>query len=229
MHRHITDTFPRKVIVPKKINDNNTNLDATSVTTNNIVDGSFSVADSTPLKVEDDSIVINSPIKVDGEVLEIDLSRLNDEEKKQFSTLLKKIQKSKVWKPEMLEPYFYITYSGTICKSHWQDGQGNFNAYAIGNCFQTEDDAIFAAEKLKIETEIKRYIEEHDPIKTDWKDRKNHKCYLVYNTSMDRIEVKNCMVQRQFGAIYFSSKLDWYKMINTIGVNRIKEYIFGVE
>ena len=202
-----------------------------TIATNKTVDGSFSVADKSPnnpLKVKDESIEINCPVKVNGEVLEIDLSRLDEDEKKQFQSLLKKIQKSKVWKPIRGEEYYYITY-GTVCKSYWEDVLGDFNAYTIGNCFPTEEAAIFAVEKHKVETEIKRYIEEYDPIEIDWKDRKHHKHYLVYNISYDRIEPKDCMVIKQFGAIYFSIKLDWHKMINTIGEDRIKKYIFGVE
>ena len=196
--------------------------------TNETACGSFNAADYIPFKLKDESIEINCPIKVDGEVLEIDLSRLDDEEKKQFQSLLKKIQKSKVWKPENGEDYYYITF-GTICRTRWETIQGDIDAYAIGNCFPTKEAAMFALEKLKVIAEIKRYIEEYDPIKIDWNDKKQHKHYLIYNITLDRIEPKDCMVMKQFGTIYFSTKLDWYKMITTIGINRIKKYIFGVE
>lgn len=205
----------------KKLITNTTSTDKT-------VDGSFSIADYTPLKVKDESIEINCPIKVDGEILEIDLSRLDDNEKKQFYSLLKKIHKSKIWKPEMDEGYFYVSY-GSICKTYWQDSRGDNNLYAMDNCFKTQEDALFALEKRTVEVEIKRYIEEYDSVGIDWKDKKQHKHHLVYNSSADRIEARDCVAIMPYGAIYFSSGFNWYKMVTTIGADRIKKYIFGVE
>ena len=80
-----------------------------------------------------------------------------------------------------------------------------------------------------METEIKRYIEEHDSIEIDWNDKKQHKHYLIYNSTADRIEARDCMSIKQYGSVYFSIKFDWYKMITIIGIDRIKKYIFGVE
>ena len=203
-----------------------------TIATNKTVDGSFSAADKipdNPFKVKDESIEINCPIKVDGEVLEIDLSRLDEEEKKQFDSLLKKIQKTKVWKPEKGEKYYVIENINEIYEYIWDNGSIDESIYSLGRCYRTRIEAEFALGKLKVETEIKRYIEEHDPVKIDWKDKKQHKHYLTYNTSIDRIEPKDCMVVISYGTIYFSTKLDWYKMITTIGIDRIKKYIFGVE
>lgn len=229
-----TDSTPNKgKLVNKYCLDGISETDC-SRTTNKTVDGSFSIGDKipdNPFKVKDESIEINCPIKVDGEVLEIDLSRLDEEEKKQFHSLLKKIQKSKVWKPEHNEQYWFIDvngiswayYDSTVAK-HACDFR-----YSIGNCYRVKEDAEFALEKLKVETEINRYIEEHDPIKIDWNDKKQHKHYLVYNSTADRLESRDCMTIKQFGTVYFSPKFNLYKMTITIGTDRIKKYIFGVE
>jgi hypothetical protein len=176
--------------------------------------------------IDIESIENNCVIKVDGEVL--NPSVLNYEEKEQFYYLLNKIQKPGSWKPKEGEHYFRYDSVYGIMESVWSDESEDFADYAVGNCYPTIEEADFALEKLKVEIELKRYIQVNDPIKVNWKNHSN-KYYLTYSYNNGKINRYSAISRQNQGALYFSSKLDWENMIETIGEDRIKKYIFGVE
>ena len=54
------------------------------------------------------------------------------------------------WKPEMGHDYYYISGDGHVYDNSWDDSQFvDRGRFEIGNCFQTEEEAEKAVERLK--------------------------------------------------------------------------------
>ncbi len=128
------------------------------------------------------------------------------------------------WKPERNENYYYIQQDGYI-------GLTN-NLYdidqrtiAIGNCFQTQKEAEFEVERLKVITELKEFAFE-----PDWEDNNQGKYVLAYDHIEKKITYCILMwIQRDNDNLYFETKEFMEKAIEKVGENRIKKYLFGIE
>ena len=119
------------------------------------------------------------------------------------------------------DAYWYMTTTGKIFNSNWDGFVSEEYMLEIGNVFQTEEQAEFAVEKLKVEAELRKFSR---PFKVD-KDNTG----LYYGHESGEImftEVKTCQMQ---GAIYFESRDKAQQAIKSVGEERIKKYIFGVE
>ena len=163
----------------------------------------------------------------------VNLNNLTGEEREQLLKLVEKsnIEKSKVWKPNEGDTYYYINSIGAVAKTTYNSSKfvGDIKHYKIGNCFKAREDAEFAAEKQKLITEIKRYIAENDPDDLDFYNPIQPKNYLAYYYMTKGFFTINLNVSMVWNNIYFSTEFDWRKMIEDIGEDRIKKYLFGVE
>lgn len=165
-----------------------------------------------------------------NETVTINMENLSTEEREQFMKLVEKgnKKKSKVWEPEEYEPYFFIGPSGIINGSYYEADASDKRRYSIGNCFRTEEEAKFVAEKIKVIAELKRFAEENNEKELNWDKYSHSKYLLVYN-----YESKNIIIdytrKHKFNSIYFSSIDIAKKAIETIGEDRIKKYYFEVE
>ena len=60
------------------------------------------------------------------------------------------INESTRWKPDRNQKYYYLGNSGSVYYDTWANGSPIDNGrFEIGNCFQTEEEAEQAVEKLK--------------------------------------------------------------------------------
>ena len=163
----------------------------------------------------------------------VNLNNLTGEEREQLLKLVEKsnIEKSKVWKPNEGDTYYYINSIGAVTKTTYNSSKfvGDIKHYKIGNCFKAREDAEFAAEKQKLITEIKRYIAKNDPEELDWKDENQRKLSIYYDYENRKFGLNENRVVKNMNTIYFSDKLNWRKMIEDIGEDRIKKYLFGVK
>ena len=160
---------------------------------------------------------------------EVNLENLTPEEQEQFNALVEKANKpkSKVWKPADREDYYTVKLSGTYI---WVDDDIDDFNYSIGNCFKTKEEAEFALKRLKVITEMRRYIVEHDDVELDWSNSTQEKCILIYNYPLKLISVDSFnLIQGIETSLYASSREIMKNMIKEIGEDRIKKYYFGVE
>lgn len=138
-------------------------------------------------------------------------------------------EKKKWWKPEMYHEYYLIRWNGDI-NFTTNSGSSDSSAMAFGNCFQTEEQAQFVVEKLKVIHELKTFAVENNEEEIDWNDVNQTKYYLGMFQSDKIIAVfstyKWCYTPFN---IYFTSEEIAEKAIETIGEDRIKKYYFGVE
>lgn len=138
-------------------------------------------------------------------------------------------EKKKWWKPELDEKYYIICSCGSIDYNNYDCDDADKRIIDIGNCFQTEDQAEFMAEKLRVTHELEKFAYENNEKEIDWNDVNQTKYYLGMFQSDKIIDVfftyKWCYTPFN---IYFTSEEIARKAIETIGEDRIKKYYFGV-
>ena len=122
--------------------------------------------------------------------------------------------------PQSGERYWCI--SGSWVNSFfWKSEQLDLDRYRIGNIFKTEEQAEFAVEKLKVEAELRKYSRPFEYGKF------NHYLFLDIDGDSFRTDFTSyCPPQ---GAIYFESEEKAQEAVSTVGKERVKKYIFGVE
>jgi hypothetical protein len=139
-----------------------------------------------------------------------------------------KSKKSKVWKPEEDEIYWYIASDGDIrCDSYTERCKSDFVRYSLGNCYKIKADAEFALEKQKLLVAMQRYADEHNEEEIDWKNDKP-KFYIYYNYK-EKIIQNSTLFAKYIGQIYFTSKEIAENCVKELGEDKIKKYLFGVE
>ena len=149
--------------------------------------------------------------------LESELSKLKEELNKHVS---------KCWKPKYRDTYYYITIYGGVSKITWTDSELDELLWAIGNCFETKEEAEFEVEKLKVIAELKHFAEEHNkPI--DWKDSRQEKWNISYSYDYENIAYNFVYTIKQ-SDIYFSSEKIAQNAVEQIGEERVKKYYLGV-
>lgn len=161
--------------------------------------------------------------------LKVNFENLTAEERAELLKLVEKANKpkSKVWKPENREEYYFIWGRG-ITDGVWSGYDIDENRYSIGNCFKTEEEAQNAVERLKIRAELQRFADEHnEPI--DWKNRNTAKWYIRFNYDDEIVEWSPVRTARDTFQIYFSSEEVARAAVQAVGEERIKKYLFGVE
>ena len=122
--------------------------------------------------------------------------------------------------PQSGERYWYNNGGGMVNSCFWKSEQFDLNRYRIGNMFKTEKEAEFAVEKLKVETELRKLSRPFILGEENW--------YLDMVRSKD-ITIAYDHYNIHQGTVYFESKSKVKEVIESVGEERIKKYIFGVE
>lgn len=123
--------------------------------------------------------------------------------------------------PQDGDEYWYIDDEGDILNERW-DGL-DFEEYrlAVGNIFKTKDQARFAVEKLKVEAEQRKFSRPFENGKYNY--------YIFLSVDDDVVEVDFIWFYCSQGTIYFESEEKAQQAIESVGEERIKKYLFGVE
>lgn len=165
--------------------------------------------------------------------LEIFLNNLKEEERAKLIELLRKgtekPKERKAWKPKNSEVYCHLYGDGVVDADMWKDNGNDELRYVIGNCFPTYEAAKFALEKLKVIAELKRFAEEHNEGKIDWKTRKEKFCIVYEHSVLQGCIVSDYYKYTQGADIYFTSAEIARQAITAIGEERLKKYYFEVE
>ena len=134
------------------------------------------------------------------------------------------------WKPKVGESYWSIRpWSGAVRVCYNDDKVDGF-AVSMGLCFQTEEQAEFMVEKLRVIHELEKFAYENNEEEIDWNDTNQEKLYLTMNYMDKCIDVFYTYAWIYSPSnIYFTSKKIAKEAIETIGEDRIKKYYFGVE
>lgn len=123
--------------------------------------------------------------------------------------------------PQDGDDYWYVYSSGRVSISEWGGFDIEKDMLAIGNIFKTKEQASFVVEKLKVEAELRKYSK---PFKED-----DDNCFIQINSSHNNLVVDNDECYQTQGTIYFKNRFEAHDAIESVGEERIKKYIFGVE
>ena len=128
-----------------------------------------------------------------------------------------------VWELQDGDECFFITAIGNVFSRTWDGSYCTLRNMEIGNVFLTKEEAEFDLERRKIEAQMlrlggKRKTEQG---KANW--------FFEYRPSSGGIEILWSSYETDQGVIYFDSEEKAKKALETIGEERFKKYIFGVE
>lgn len=129
-----------------------------------------------------------------------------------------------VWDLKEGDTYYSIYGNGNVSsEKKWFDDEYENNYREIGNVFLTEEEAKYEIERRMIETEMlklggRRKAEQG---KANW--------FLEYRPMSGGIEILWSSYEMRQGTIYFESEEKAKKVVEIIGKDIIKKYIFGVD
>ena len=123
--------------------------------------------------------------------------------------------------PQYGDTYWCINAYGGVSKETWDGYDIEKDMLVIGNGFRTEQEAEFVVEKLKIEAELRKFSR---PFKED-----EYNYFIQIHPSHNNIVTDSDDYYQTQGTIYFESEDKAQQAIQSVGENRIKKYIFGVE
>ncbi|MFE2777529.1 hypothetical protein ACFXEB_06795 [Aerococcus urinaeequi] len=123
--------------------------------------------------------------------------------------------------PQYGDTYWYIGKIGTGCWGVWEDSSVDKHLKSIGNVFETEGEAEFAVEKLKVEAELRKLSDVWNLEKTQYT--------FSFNWEDGRFNVEYPDYKQYANGYYFDNIIALQDAIETVGKDRIKKYLFGVE
>ena len=123
--------------------------------------------------------------------------------------------------PQDGDKYWYININGDVTSGKWEKFDIQEDMLEIGNVFETKEQAKFAVEKLKVDDELRKFSR---PFKCGEINR-----YMFLNTDNESIDVVGLSYSQYQGTIYFESEEKAQQAVESVGEERIKKYIFGME
>lgn len=138
--------------------------------------------------------------------------------------------KSKVWKPNIGENYFFITSSLEVNKFTNEGDMVDESIISSYNCFKTEEEAQHMIEKLKVIKELQNFALENRDEEISWNEDSRYKFYIYFDYKWKMIRITWATVEHgsPFN-IYFASEKAIHDAIDSIGEERIKKYYFDVK
>lgn len=129
---------------------------------------------------------------------------------------------SRRWKPNRGQIYYLISDTGSVTYTTWYNSNDDLLRFAIGNVFETKEEAEFELERLKVIAELKEFAESDD---RKWEDSN---WTIVYSNEKHGVRAENwCSIQN--ATLYFESRTRANEAIEAVGVDRIKKYYLRVK
>lgn len=133
-------------------------------------------------------------------------------------------QKSRRWKPQDEEIYYYIEKNGLISCIRYTNDPFDKMVMAVGNYFATKEEAEFEVERLKVLAEMREFEESPD---MEW-DCRNFHYYIFYNTRTNNIGINSMKIGKDYN-IFFESEEKAEECIEKVGADRIKKYYLRIK
>ena len=132
---------------------------------------------------------------------------------------------SRRWKPKKGQIYSFISDLGAALSTTWTGGCHDSLRFAIGNVFETDEEAEFEVERLKVIAELKEFAEPEDRVGDG---HTNHYHISCYGDISDSISIFSCSVVKN-PTIYFESEEKAREALRAVGEDRIKKYYLRVK
>ena len=146
------------------------------------------------------------------------LNRIEELEKELLE--LKEQAKEELF-PQDEDKYWYVGMRGNVLSSEWEGLPSEEHMLEVGNIFKTEDEAYFKVERLKVENELRKLSQPFKSMTDNF--------IIVFDRETYKLGVKAVIFSDIQGAIYFDSTTVAEEAIESVGAERIKKYIFGME
>ena len=146
------------------------------------------------------------------------LNRIEELEKELLE--LKEQAKEELF-PQDEDKYWYVGMRGNVFSSEWEGLPSEEYMLEVGNIFKTEDEAYFKVERLKVENELRKLSQPFKSMTDNF--------IIVFDRETYKLGVKAVIFSDIQGAIYFDSTTVAEEAIESVGAERIKKYIFGME
>lgn len=140
--------------------------------------------------------------------------------KQRIAELENQVEQEKEF-PQYGDTYWCINAYGGVSKETWDGYDIEKDMLVIGNGFRTEQEAELAVEKLKVEAELRKFSR---PFKED-----DYNSFIELYMFDKTLTVDSNEYWQTQGVIYFESDEKAQQAIDTVGEERIKKYIFGME
>ena len=118
------------------------------------------------------------------------------------------------------EEYWYIDDDAEVMNIEWYDSEYSRGRVSIGNTFRNEKEAEFAVGKLKVEAELRQFGRPFEYGKFNYN--------LLFDIDGNNFRTDVTSYCPSQGAIYFESVEKAQEAVSTVGEERIKKYLFGV-
>lgn len=139
--------------------------------------------------------------------------------------IIQEEEEKKWWKPEKRTQYYVIHGDGNVERICYTNNPSDNRAILMGNCFRTEEEAKFMAEKLKVIHELEKFAYENNE-EIDCDNSNKVKYFIIHDHVRRTINIGKGWECIPFN-IYFTSEEVAKKAIETIGEERIKKYYFN--
>ena len=123
--------------------------------------------------------------------------------------------------PKDGDVYWFINTAGETNWVQWHDTEIDNKQLSFGNAFKTKDEAEFQVEKLKVEAELRKFSR---PFKGE-----DNNYYIEIYLPDKKLSIDRSEFFKTQGTIYFESRKKANEAVESVGEERIKKYIFGVE
>ena len=164
------------------------------------------------------------------QTINVNLSNLSEEERKSLMGLIKKANQKpeECLKSKKNDAYYLITGDSKIIEN--TEGE---TIYEFDNYFKTKEEAEFAKQKQLVYQDLKRYALEHNTEKIDWENYSQIKYFICCNTKSNDLRITDIIVDvfemKMVGQVYFTSEEIAQEAVKTVGEDRIKKYLFGID
>ena len=129
---------------------------------------------------------------------------------------------SKAWEPEYSEEYWCVGSFGDIYKEFWENMEEDKYKYSIGNCYKTEEEAVFARDKQIFTTKLERdFAENSDEI--DWGNMYQNKYQMfIYGD-----DIAKTFYNSTYLGVPVTTNREWLEKYIKENEADIKKYYFG--
>lgn len=131
---------------------------------------------------------------------------------------------TQMWKPQADETYYSIDNSGIILGTNNAEFDMDRRAIELGNCFKTKEKALHMLKKIKIINKLRELSN------INFNDNSNKAHYAIaYDAETNEIASTVSFYYKYLPFnIYFATKEDLKKAVETIGEDNLKKYYFDI-
>ena len=140
-------------------------------------------------------------------------------------------EKKKWWIPKDGQLFYFANSTLSIMGKYYNENDTiDKRRIAIGNCFQTIEQAQYMVEKLKVIHELEKFAYENNSEEIDWNNHRQEKYLVFYSSNKKEVCIDSvCFSYFSPFVFYFTREEIAKKAIETIGEERIKKYYFGIK